>query len=165
MTRLLARASIRRAPPEVVILAVNSATATCLARLLTPDLPGIWLLGADGVELTGEEARAFPVEARERFRTVVFGMLGHDSLTAPFLARARRILGRDPRPSEALVYDGFMLLATAIQSTGGSRAAVRRWVAGLGRSRPPWQGVTGPIGFGAPRGDLIRFAGFHGTKR
>lgn len=165
VTRLLARASVRRAPPDVVILAVNSAAAVCLARLLTPELPRLWLLGADGVELSDQDARAFPVDARERLRTVVFGVLGNDSLTAPFFDRTRRILGRDPRPSEALVYDGFMLLAAAIQATGGSREAVRQWVSGLGRSRPPWQGVTGPIGFGAPRGELIRFAGFRGAGR
>jgi ABC-type branched-subunit amino acid transport system substrate-binding protein len=162
LTSVLARASVRRAAPEVVILAVTTPVAACLARAVAAERPGVWFLGADGVEPAGGILNALPPEVRERFRTVIFG-LSTDSATQLFLARSRRILGRDPVPSEALVYDGYMLLAAAAEATGGSREAVRRWLVELGRSRPAWQGVTGPIGFAGPRRELIRFVSISGT--
>jgi len=162
LTSVLARASIKRAAPEVVILAVTTPVAACLARAIATERPGVWFLGADGVEATRTELGVLPPEVREKFRTVVFGHSA-DSASRLFQARSRRILGRDAFPSEALTYDGFLLLARAAEATGGSRRAVRRWLEKLGSANPPWQGVTGPIGFAGPRHELIRFAAMPGS--
>ncbi len=45
----------------------------------------------------------------------------------------------------------MLLLAEAVRTVGADRAAVRQFLAGPGRSRPPYEGVTGPISFGPNR--------------
>jgi ABC-type branched-subunit amino acid transport system substrate-binding protein len=107
--------------------------------------------------------RQLPAAIRPRVRAVVFGYPEGDTASRHFLSRARRILGRDPSAAEALTYDGFMVLAAASQATGGGREAIRRWLAELGRSRPAWPGVTGPVQFAEPRSGLIRLQAIPGT--
>lgn len=159
MTRLVAQASIRRAPPEVVVLAVGSPVAACLARVIAEQRPDMWFLGADGVVASDSEFRFHPPANRPRVRVIVFQPPAPDSAALAYFARARRILGREPTHVESLAYDGFMVLAAAVEATGGGREAVRRWLAELGDTRPAWRGVTGPIGFHSPRAELLRFVG------
>lgn len=47
----------------------------------------------------------------------------------------------------ALSYDAAMLIGTAILAEGTNRRKVRDWVASVGRSRPRYNGATGPISF------------------
>ncbi|HTL05413.1 MAG TPA: ABC transporter substrate-binding protein [Gemmatimonadales bacterium] len=162
-TSLITRASLHRARPEVVILAVATGSAICLTRLIEAASPGLWYLGADGVDPSEPQLQRLPGAIRERFRTVVFWRPGADSATRRFLRRAHRILGRDPSAAEALSYDGFVMLAAAAQATDGSREAVRRWLEELGRARPPWPGITGPVQFAEPRRGLIRLQAIPGT--
>jgi branched-chain amino acid transport system substrate-binding protein len=68
-----------------------------------------------------------------------------------FAARVRRILGNEPTPEDALTEDALVLAATARAEGGPDRGAVRRWLTGLGHDRPPFDGLTGPIAFGAGR--------------
>lgn len=68
-----------------------------------------------------------------------------------FAERVRRTLGADPTPEDALTEDALMLAATARAAAGPDRAAVRRWLAGLGTARPPFEGITGPIAFDPAR--------------
>ena len=68
-----------------------------------------------------------------------------------FAARVRRILGNEPTPEDALTEDALVLAATARAEAGPDRAAVRRWLAGLGHDHPAFDGLTGPITFGAGR--------------
>ena len=79
-----------------------------------------------------------------------------------FADRVRRTLGREPTPEDALTEDALVLAATARMAAGPDRAAVRRWLAGLGRDRPPFEGLTGSVTFG-PRRQLplamVRFDG------
>jgi hypothetical protein len=63
----------------------------------------------------------------------------------------RRILGNEPTPEDALTEDALVLAATARAEGGPDRGAVRRWLTGLGHDRPPFDGLTGPIAFGAGR--------------
>jgi len=74
-----------------------------------------------------------------------------DSLSRAFVARFRRIVGRDPLSTDAMSRDALLLAATAIRAAGPSRGAVGDYLRALGRSRPPFGGVTGPITFRADR--------------
>lgn len=47
----------------------------------------------------------------------------------------------------ALAYDAVMLAAAAVRAGGADREAVRDYLASLGRTRPPFDGITGPIAF------------------
>lgn len=47
----------------------------------------------------------------------------------------------------ALGYDAAALIGNAVQRVGGNRRRVRDWIADVGRGRPSYIGVTGPIKF------------------
>jgi branched-chain amino acid transport system substrate-binding protein len=64
-----------------------------------------------------------------------------------FVARFTTMVGRPPRHDDAMFYDAVMLMGTAIRSAGAERTAVRDYLASLGRTRPPYEGITGPIAF------------------
>jgi ABC-type branched-subunit amino acid transport system substrate-binding protein len=70
-----------------------------------------------------------------------------DSLSREFVARFLRSAGRSPRHDDAMFYDATALIVEAVRTVGPDRAAVRAYLEQLGRSRPPYQGVTGPIAF------------------
>jgi ABC-type branched-subunit amino acid transport system substrate-binding protein len=46
-----------------------------------------------------------------------------------------------------MYYDAVMLVAQAIRTVGSNRAAIRRYLEELGRTRPPYQGITGSLAF------------------
>lgn len=47
----------------------------------------------------------------------------------------------------AAAYDAVYLLARALDAVGADRRRLRDYLAGVGRTSPPYQGVTGPIAF------------------
>lgn len=145
--RVLAMASFKRVRPDVVVLAVGSSGGTCLAEPILTALPGVHVLAADGVDPHAPGVRTLPDSLRARLHHVVFWRPGTDSLNRAFMERWHRISDRVPIAHEALQYDAYMLLAAAIRDVGSDRAAIRGWLESLGRSRPAFQGVTGPIAF------------------
>ncbi|HWA40526.1 MAG TPA: hypothetical protein VG712_02885, partial [Gemmatimonadales bacterium] len=83
-----------------------------------------------------------------------------DSVARTYIERFRRILGRPPRPEDAMLHDAVMLAATALREGHGDPHAIRRWLLALGVSRPPYQGVTGPIDFREDRERPFRLGRF-----
>jgi branched-chain amino acid transport system substrate-binding protein len=153
--RVIFEASLRRASPQVVVLAANEPTSWCLAEKIAAADSTIWIIGADGMDgaqLIPETVSRVP----PRLRAVSFWTPGTDSLNAAFIARVRTALGRDPTSAEALQFDAFMLLAEAVRAVGNDRRAVRDWLASLGRTREPRPGVTGPLAFNAQRSSILR---------
>ena len=101
----------------------------------------------------------------ERVRGVAFWKPRADSVNAKFVDLVKPVLGRAPDASEALQYDAFMLLAAAVRDVGPDRMAIRNWLESLGRTRPPWIGVTGPIAFNRPRSEILRMTGPEEAER
>jgi len=60
---------------------------------------------------------------------------------------ARAFPGQRPDHRGAGAYDAVLLLARAIASAGTARTPIRDYVAHVGRSRAPFEGVTGTIAF------------------
>lgn len=56
-------------------------------------------------------------------------------------------VGRQPDLWPALSFDAAMLIGRAVQEVGPDRARIRDWIAGVGRSRPAYIGVSGRIAF------------------
>ena len=139
-------------------------------RVRSPDL--VFVAGTDG------SGRAFLQEARRQSLNSAF--MGGDGWTplaldtalaegiyvgAPFSAEdprndAQRFVSayrdrfhEDPDGNAALAYDATMVLASAIEAVGPSRAAIREWLANLAFAEPH-AGVTGTIAF-RPNGDVI----------
>jgi branched-chain amino acid transport system substrate-binding protein len=158
--RLPVIAALRRAHPDVVILATGVSNAGCLAEIIANESPTTWMLGADGFITDTPRIHALSAASRGHIRSVVFWQPGTDSASRVFQDRWKRVFQqRPPSATDALVYDAFLLLATAVHETGGSRRDVRRWLESLGRSRPSFPGVSGPISFDRGRvGARLRMA-------
>ncbi|MGQ0648967.1 MAG: ABC transporter substrate-binding protein [Gemmatimonadaceae bacterium] len=145
--RAIALASLRRAPPDVVILAVGVAEGGCLVEPIFHELPGVHLLAADGFSPDSPRVRALTADARSRIRYVSFWQPTADSTNRAFLDVTGRVMRRAPRMPEPFIYDAFMLLTAAVRDVGRDREQVRRWLESLGNSRAHFPGVTGPIAF------------------
>lgn len=157
--RETALASLLRHRPDVVVLAVRSNVAGCLMTTIAEALPEAQFLSGDGVTLHSPEIRSLPPELRARLGTVTFwDPTRGDSSGSNFIARAHAYLGREPDAGDALNYDAYQLLAAAVREAGPSRNAVRQWLESLGRTRDPWQGVTGAIRFDVERRSLLRLS-------
>lgn len=139
--------------PDVVILATRTPEGACLARAVHQRVPAARYLAGDGV-LVEPLLAAMAGPSLDSIYVVAFWTPGAtDSASREFVTRFRFVTGRDPRSDDAMFYDATMLLAQAIRAEGPDRESVRRYLLSLGRDRPPYQGVTGPIAFtpGSPR--------------
>ncbi|HSC59019.1 MAG TPA: hypothetical protein VLC11_05605, partial [Gemmatimonadales bacterium] len=63
----------------------------------------------------------------------------------------RRVTGHAPNADLAMIQDGIDLMSAAIDDVGPDRTAIRDWLRSLGRERPAFPGLTGPISFGTGR--------------
>lgn len=72
-----------------------------------------------------------------------------------FRERFRTQYGHEAGTGDVLSYDAARLILTAVASGARSGDAVRDWLASLGRTRPAFAGLSGPIAFDA-EGDVER---------
>lgn len=72
-----------------------------------------------------------------------------------FRARFAARFPLEARTAEVLSYDAARLVLAALRDGARSGEDVRRWLLSLGRERPPWPGLSGPITF-SERGDIER---------
>ncbi len=153
----IVRALVKRATPDVVIVALSTAQTVCAVRALVALDPRIRILAADSFDPSELSRGTLQRSERDALRHVVFWEPGSDSLSLEFVRRARALTGRDPTPGQALTHDAFMLVAEAVSEGHTSRAAILRWLRTLGTpGHPPYVGVTGPIDFAEPRRTILR---------
>jgi hypothetical protein len=159
----IVRAALRRANPEVVVVTAGPGNGWCVADFIHAASPTTWILFGDAMD-GARHVPDLPLRiVPERIRGVDFWTPGTDSLNRAFIERMQRVLNRAPDASHALQYDAFLLLSAAVHEAGPRRAAVRRWLESLGRTREPWPGVTGPIAFNRPRSESLHMSGPRGT--
>lgn len=141
----------RRPPPDVLVLAARPSDAACIVRQARRRLPGLRFITGDAVEISDGQVAAMGVAAESTY----FVAFWYDGLTdarsTTFTTAYRRVTGAPPSPATALQYDALMLLMTAVRDVGPNRKAIQTYLSDLGRSRPPFEGVTGPISFEAGR--------------
>ena len=65
--------------------------------------------------------------------------------------------GQEITDQAALSYDAVMLVGAAIGEVGGNRERIREWMNHVGRDRPPFAGITGPIAFDGGGDPLTRY--------
>lgn len=84
-----------------------------------------------------------------------------------FAARYRSRFGRDAIVPDALTYDAVMLLIAGVEAGARTGPEMRAFLASLGRTRPPYAGITGPIEFDdagdADRSYVVRLVGVDGA--
>lgn len=133
-----------------------------LARFNTLEdyLPAIRTVMPDGLILGGDALgpayfRAAEVPAWAGIQYVDFlDLEGSDSLRA-FRARYQAAFGTPARAAEVLSYDAMRLVLAGIAAGARSGEALRTWLLSLGETRPPFEGLSGPIHFG-PDGEVSR---------
>jgi branched-chain amino acid transport system substrate-binding protein len=162
----IVRGAMRRTNPDVFVVTAGTSNGWCIADFIHNASPATWVVFSDGMDgahrlpdpprgLPDRRLRVIPA----RIRGVEFWAPGTDSLNRAFVERVATVIHRSPDASQALQYDAYMLLAAAVNEVGRSRPAVREWLESLGRTRPPWLGVTGPIAFNHPRSEILRMSG------
>jgi branched-chain amino acid transport system substrate-binding protein len=148
-------------PPRAILAAVRNPELVALLGALKAQRRRVPVFSGDGGSsplMVREQVGAldFPVYS------AAFAAPGGDSATATFARWWRGYAHQPLRPEDALTVDALVVAANAARATGGDRAAARRWLATLGQERPPFAGVTGPLGFGAAAARpvyLLRFEG------
>jgi len=144
----LVDASLRRSRPDLAILVGRRIEVAELAALLHARDPAVRLLAADGAyDDLSELIRAAGPAIDSLYLTTFWAPDTTVAIQRDFVRRYREETGREPVAFEAMRYDAIMVLAEAIREVGHDRTAIRDWLASLGRSRPPYHGVTGEITF------------------
>jgi branched-chain amino acid transport system substrate-binding protein len=157
-------ASLRRGVPEAVVVAARTPETGAIARLMRARVPSIQVVAGDGalqlpalVTQVGDAAPALHV--------VSFWMAdATDSLSRAFVERFRRIAGSEPIGTDAMMHDAIMVLAAAVRDVGRRPMAIRRYLESLGRERPPYQGVTGPVSFQPGRAGNFMMTRLEGNR-
>ncbi len=75
--------------------------------------------------------------------------------TRRFAERFRERVGQDPTDAVALAYDAFSVLLAGVRAGARTGDEMRAYLMSLGRERPPFPGVTGPVEFDE-HGDAAR---------
>ena len=120
---------LRRGLGPVPIVGSDALSALVLERDVQLDVTNIWFVDLVDPNATSE-LRAFSAEFRTRF-------------------------GHDPMGAQILTYDAIMLFGAGIAEGARTGEELRDWLMSLGRTRPPYQGVSGAIAFDE-HGDVIR---------
>jgi branched-chain amino acid transport system substrate-binding protein len=147
--RTLVAASLKRGVPDVVVVAGRQLEAGAIARTMRERGHPRAVVAGDGALVLPELAQVAGPAADSVYVVSFWMPDASDSLSQAFVARYRRATGELPQSADAMSHDALMLLAEAVREGGSNPAAVRRFLRELGASRPPYQGVTGPIAFGA----------------
>ena len=133
--------------PDVVVLATRTLETACIARAVQERSARTRFVAGDGA-LVDHTFVGFAGPAVDSIYLVAFWHRhGGDSASRAFAERFRTRVGREPRHDDAMFYDAVMVVGQAIRDGGPSRAAVADYLSELGRDRPPYPGVTGPIAF------------------
>lgn len=142
----LVEASLRNGRPGAVVLATRHVAAGRMARLFLERVPGVRLVAGDGALNPNLPREAGP--AADSIHVVAFWTADSPApISRAFVERFRRLIGREPLSFDAMTHDALMLLATAVREAGPDREAIRQYLLDLGRARPAYRGVTGPITF------------------
>jgi len=158
-------ASFARGVPDVLVVAGRDLDAGCLVRRAFATHPRMKVVLGDGVEMRPyfREA-AGPVASDSVYAVAFWNPASTDSLSRDFVARFRRITGRDPTPGEAMVYDAIRLAVAAAKAEGADRQAVHGHLLALGTRLPALPGVTGDLAPAMPgrrRLLMLQWAGGH----
>jgi ABC-type branched-subunit amino acid transport system substrate-binding protein len=145
--------AVARRGPDVVLLATRTPESACLIRALHRRAGPIRYVAGDGTLPDGGFAQRAG-EGTDSLYVVAFWHPDRDDAgSRAFVTRFTGTVGRPPRHDDAMFYDATMLLAAAVQAVGANRRKIRAYLTQLGRTRPPYHGVSGPIAFtqDAPR--------------
>lgn len=157
-------ASLKRGIPDVVIIAGRGWETACIARAAQARVAGARFVGGDGVDATPQFRAAAGAAGDSMYLVAFWHPDRDDAVSRAFVSSFRRLVGRAPRHGDATWYDAVMLAAQAIREAGADRVAIRNYLESLGRTRPAYAGVTGPIAFTPEASRPLVMTRLHGAE-
>lgn len=131
--------------PDVVVWLARGTVLDRFLPAVREALPDVPLLAGDAVsslrQTPGDEG------LRRGIRYIGFVDLDSTPELRAFAAEYEERFGRPATGPDALTYDAMRLLIDAIRAGARTGEAVRDHLRGLGRDRPAWTGLTGPLSF------------------
>lgn len=146
-------AGAQAANPGLVLWLGRSATFRAYLPELRRVMGAVPVLGGDALSSYNEEDVASGLWTGVRYADYL-DIRGTAELRA-FSQRFAARQGMPARTAEVLSYDAMRLILAAVREGARTGDEVREWLTSLGRDRPPWQGLSGPIAF-TERGDVQR---------
>ena len=135
-----------RARPTLLIWIGRAAQFGFIARDIRRALPALAVLASDG--FGGPALAHDSAHALDGVRYVRLVDYSRPDTALTRLVASYRDAGFGEITDQAvLAYDAVLLLAQAMRERGAEREAIRVWVASIGRFRPPFPGLSGPIAF------------------
>jgi len=147
----LALVTSSRPPPDLLVIASRPHDAGCIVGQARRRIPTLRFIAADAVEISDGLLAAMGAGAESTYFAAFWYSGLTDERSVAFTSAYRRIVGTIPTPGAAMHYDALMLAMHAVRDAGASPRAIKAYLTALGKSRPAYQGVTGPIAFGADR--------------
>lgn len=143
----LTRELDQRGRPDAVVLAMRTVEAACFTKALRARWPAIAIIAGDGVYLDNSFLSGAGDAAVGTYLVAFWHPDLPHAASKRFVQAYRATVGRPPRHGDAVFVDAAVLAATAIRSGAGTRDAITDYLRGLGRERPPFAGIIGPISF------------------
>lgn len=145
--------ALRAAAPDVILWLGRGSTLEQFLPTLAAVVPDAVILGADGVasgrQLDSQDGRWHGI------RHVDFLDMQGTPALREFAARYEAQFGREATASDALTYDATRLLLAGVEAGARTGPMLREYLLSLGRDRPAYEGITGPISFDE-RGEISR---------
>ncbi len=146
-------AGVRASRPDVLFWFGRAGTFRAYAPELRRVLGSIPVLGGDALSSYNQEDVASGLWEGVRYADYLD--IQSTEALRNFSARFEAREGLAARTAEVLSYDAMRLILAAVRDGARTGEEVRQWLVSLGRERPPWQGLSGPISF-TERGDVER---------
>jgi branched-chain amino acid transport system substrate-binding protein len=140
-----AAGALGAARPDAIVWLGRATSLDRYLPAIRSAVPGVPIVGVDALasapQLNGRRGDWTGV------RHVDFLDLDSDPRLRQFAERYRERFGRPATAPDALTYDAVALILTAMGEGATTGEALRFYLLSLGRARPPYQGITGPIQF------------------
>ena len=152
--------ALSRARPDLLIWVGRAVDFSQIALEIRAALPNLSVLASDGFGGPALSQDSLHTLTGVRYVRLVDYSRPNTAL-ARLMAQYRNAGFGELTDQASLAYDAVLLLAQAMRERGRKRDAIREWVASVGRSTPPFPGVTGPIAFptGGDRAPVYVLAG------
>ncbi len=157
-------ASIKRAVPDGVVVAGRNLEAAGIISALHTLLPDVPVVAGDGVVLSKDYGDTLGRAANGVFAVAFWHPNLATDTSRAFMTRWRAKPGPDPTGPCVMFYDALKLLAQAIREVGSRPSSIRKYLAELGVTRPPYPAVAGPISFAPGRPTNLVMTHFSGGE-
>lgn len=139
---------------DALIVAGGAADAAAMLRSVRAGLNEIPVVGTDDMASLQADTAAAAQARGVHYAAFYLPDRVEAAEGSRFVAEYRQRFGAEPDTRAALAYDAATLIGKAVLDVGPDRTRVRDWVAGVGRGRAPYHGITGAIRFDE-KGDAV----------